>query len=244
MEERMPKTPTQVAAIEKTQRAVEAAFSEVVAYLCESKTPTSEEAHAIIDRVLREHGCESPEGNIVACGPQSAEPHERGTGPLLPGMPIVIDIYPRSAKSGYFADMTRTVCLGEPPETLQQMYDVVLGAQELALSMLRPGAVGGDVQSAVERFFVGKGFETSGKGTEFRFAEGFVHGLGHGVGLEVHEVPRIGRESVDVLQEGDVVTVEPGLYYANIGGARLEDMALITKDGCRNLTKSEKTLVL
>jgi Xaa-Pro aminopeptidase len=231
-----------VSSIETTQRAVEAALHEVVEYLRTSQAPTAEDVHAIIDRVLESYGCESPERHIVACGTQSAEPHEEGTGSIKSGEPIVIDIYPRLKTTGYFADMTRTVCLKEPPDRLQKMYDAVLGAQELAISMVAPGVACQSIQTAVEDFFTSKGFETSGKGKEFPYAEGFVHGVGHGVSLEIHDVPRIGRGSLDVLTEGDVVTIEPGLYYKDIGGVRLEDMVLVTKDGYRNLTNFPKNL--
>jgi Xaa-Pro aminopeptidase len=232
-----------VAAIEEVQRAAEAAMGKVVEYL-KTENPTSEEAHKIIDEVLEAHGCESPEGHIVAGGVFSAEPHEKGTGLLKAGEPIVIDIYPRSKTTGYFADMTRTVCIGEPPKRLQEMYDAVLAAQELAISMVKPGANCKAIQEAVERLFTERGFETSGTGKEFAFAEGFVHGVGHGVSKIIHDTPRIGRDSNDVLSEGDVITIEPGLYYKDIGGVRLEDMLLVTHDGSRNLTRFPKRLLL
>lgn len=240
------KTLEQVAAIEATQRATEAAFEAVFQYLRSTESPTSEEAHAIIDRILDEAGCESPEGHIVAGGVHSAEPHEKGAGILNKDEPIVIDIYPRSKTTGYFADMTRTVCLGTPSAELVGMYEAVQEAQELAISLIRPGVRCMDIQQAVENYFIQKGFETSGVGTEFRFKEGFVHGVGHGVGLEVHELPHIGRKSDDTvtLEEGEVITVEPGLYYVHIGGVRLEDMVVVTAEGCRNLTKLPKQLVI
>jgi Xaa-Pro aminopeptidase len=242
--ERLPKTPEQIAAIETAQRGTEAAFDALVSYLRTAEAPTSEEAHRILDTVLGEHGCESPEGHIVAGGVQSAEPHEAGTGLLKKREPIVIDIYPRSKTSGYFADMSRTVCIGEPSLELQKMYDTVLEAQELGISLVQPGAHCGDIHMAAVRVFENAGYTTSGKGKEFPFAEGFVHGLGHGVGQEVHEAPRISRNSDDILQVGDVVTIEPGLYYKHIGGVRLEDMVLVTEDGCRNLTRAAKILKL
>jgi Xaa-Pro aminopeptidase len=244
MESTRIKTPEQVAEIEKVQRAGEAALAAVIEYLRSSDAPTSEGAHAILDTRLTEAGCESPEGHIVAGGMQGAEPHEAGTGQLTKGESIVIDIYPRSKTSRYFADMTRTVCIGTPSPELQKMYDAVLGAQELAISMVKPGARCKDIQDATEKFFIEKGFETSGKGKEFAYAEGFVHGVGHGVGLNIHEAPSIGRKTEDILMEGDVITIEPGLYYKNIGGVRIEDMVLVTKDGYRNLTKAAKNFVL
>ena len=241
---RNPKTPEEIEHIKSTQRAVEAAFDAVTAYLLSIDEPTSERSHEIIDEVLREYGCESPEGHIVAGGMQGAEPHEYGSGVILPHTPIVIDIYPRSTKTGYYADMTRTVCIGEPSSELQNMYDTVLKAQEVGISLIKPGARCSDIQAAVETVFVEAGYKTYGKGKEFAFKEGFVHGVGHGVGLEVHEAPRIGSGSDDVLQAGDVVTVEPGLYYFDKGGIRLEDLLLVTADGSENLTKAKKEFIL
>lgn len=237
----------QVAHMEEVQRATEAAFAAVVEYLRSNEAPTSEEAREIIDRTLEVFGCESPEGSIVAGGAQSAAPHAPGSGVLRKGEQIVIDIYPRSKTTGYFADMSRTVCVGEPSPEVLKMFEAVLGAQELGISMLRPGVLCQKIQDAAEEFFITAGYITSGDGDPkegFPFSEGFVHGVGHGVGLEVHEAPRIGRNTEDILQEGDVVTVEPGLYYKTLGGVRLEDMLLITKEGYRNLTKANKTFVL
>ena len=238
------KTAEQVAAIEQVQRAVEAAMERVAGYLRSSDQPSSEACHSLIDAELQKRGCESPEGSIVAGGLQAAEPHEEGTGLLKRGEAIVIDIYPCSKTTLYFADMSRTVCIGPPPLKLQKMYDAVLGAQELGLSMIKPGAKCGDIQTAVEEYFTNAGFLTSGKGKEFAYAEGFVHGVGHGLGLEIHEAPCIGRGSEDILQEGDVITIEPGLYYKDTGGIRIEDMALVTREGCRNLTNFSKQFVL
>jgi Xaa-Pro aminopeptidase len=234
-----------ITAITKVLRAVEAAAAIVIEYLKITPEPTSEGAHVIIDRVLADFKCESPEGHIVAGGVQSSAPHEKGTGQLKRGEPIVIDIYPRSTASGYFADMSRTVCLGEPSPELEKMYEAVREAQNRALSLVKPGARGGDIQEAVEKYFIEQGFKTSGKREEkggFPFKEGFVHGVGHGVGLKIHEAPHLGRGSKDVLKEGDVITIEPGLYYEAIGGVRLEDMVLVTKDGYQNLTNFPKEL--
>lgn len=233
-----------ISAIEEAQRAAGAAMAEVLEYLRTSEAPTSEEARLIIDSVLEKHGCESPEGRIVASGPQSAEPHEEGSGPISRGGPIVIDIYPRSKTTGYFADMTRTVCIGEPSAKLQKMYDATLAAQELGIKMVKPGVKCIEIQNAVEKLFMERGFVTSGKGKEFAFEEGFVHGVGHGVSTILHDAPHIGRNKEGELAEGDVITIEPGLYYKDVGGVRLEDMLLVTADGSRNLTRFPKGLLL
>jgi Xaa-Pro aminopeptidase len=236
------KTQKQVAFIQETQRTTEVAMQAVIDYLQLTATPTSEEAHAIIDRVLTEHGCDSPERYVVAGGKQSSEPHEIGSGVLKDHEPIVIDIFPRSKFTGYFADMSRTVCIGAPPARLKKMYNTVLDAQELAIAMVAPGVVCSDIQNAVEKLFIKRGFETSGKGKEFAYAEGFVHGIGHGVGTTIHEEPRIGTDTMGILEEGDVITIEPGLYYKDIGGVRLEDMLLVTSNGYKNLTNFPKKL--
>ncbi|MDO8451349.1 MAG: M24 family metallopeptidase [bacterium] len=230
------KTVDQIAAMREVQRATEAAMGAVISYLQSTQSPTSERAHKIIDDVLEIHNCESPEGHIVAGGKQGAEPHEMGHGLLQRGVPIVIDIYPRSKATLHFADMSRTVCIGSASNELRKMYDAVCAAQKLAMSMIKPKVECLKIQESVDKLFVRVGYSTSGAGKEFAFAEGFVHGVGHGVGIHVHEAPRIGRGSTDVLEEGDVVTVEPGLYYKHVGGIRLEDMILVTAGGAENLT--------
>lgn len=242
---RRQKTVAEVQYIEDAQRAAEAALASVISYLQTSAEPNSKEAHAIIDKVLAEHDCESPEGHIVAAGLQAHEPHERGHGPIARGEAIVIDIFPRSKQTGFFADMTRTVCIGEPknPEILK-MFDAVAEAQKLVESLVKPGVLCRSLQDVAEKLFTDRGYVTSGKGKEFAFAEGFVHAVGHGVGREIHERPHIGRKTEDVLMEGDVITIEPGLYYANIGGIRMEDMVLVTTNGCRNLTRANKDFVI
>lgn len=234
------KTSEQIAAIEEAQAAADAAMSAVIEYLRTAVRPTSEEAHKLIDETLARYDCISPEGHIVAGGLQAAEPHERGHGAMSEGEAIVIDIFPRSIKSGYWADMSRTVCIGTPSDRLQKMYDAVLEAQELAVSHVRPGTPCKQIQEIVEKFFRERGYETSGTGKEFAFAEGFVHSVGHGVGLNIHEAPHVSKRSAEVLQEGDVITIEPGLYYHDIGGIRIEDIVVVTKDGYRNLAKSPK----
>lgn len=244
MQARRKKSAEAIVSIQKVQYATEAAMKAVIVYLQLATRPTSEKAHEIIDTVLSTYNCESPEGHIVAGGVHSSEPHEVGNGFLKKHVPIVIDIYPRSKETGYFADMTRTVCRGVPSARLQKMYDVVFNAQKHALSMVKPGVTCIDIQNAVEKFFSDAGYVTSGKGKEFSFAEGFVHGVGHGVGSNIHESPHLGRKSTDTLKEGDVITVEPGLYYKKIGGVRLEDLVLVTKAGHQNLTRFPKKLVI
>lgn len=221
------------------QAAADAAMQAVVDYLHSTPEPTAESAHALIDHVLEQHDAHSPEGHIVSCGVASAEPHEHGTSAIAPNVPIVIDIYPQSTRTGWWADVSRTICLGTPPPELQRMYDAVKMAQRLAIAAIRPGITGHTLHTIAEEHFTAAGFITSGIGAEFTYAEGFVHSLGHGVGQAIHTQPHISRDSTDVLAVGDVITIEPGLYYQNIGGVRLEDMLLVTETGHANLTTTE-----
>jgi len=240
----METTQDKINSIKAVQYATEEAMQGVITYLQSTARPTSEEAHQVIDSILNEHSCESPEGHIVAAGIQSSEPHEIGKGEIARSVPIVIDIYPRSKENGYYADMSRTVCLGTPSKELQKMYDCVLAAQELAISLLKPGVACATIQESVDNFFTTNGYVTSGKGKEFKFKEGFVHSVGHGVSKKLHDTPRIGRGSTDIFKEGDVVTIEPGLYYENVGGVRIEDLLVITPEGAKNLTNFSKTFCL
>jgi len=230
------KSPAAILAIKQSVVATEAALEAVIVYLKQTETPTSKGAKRIIDVVLDTHHCESPEDRIVACGLKTYEPHYMGTGVIERLQPIVIDIYPRSKETGYFADMTRTVCLGEPSAELASMYEAVRQAHQASVALLRPGVRCQDIHKASVKVFEKLGYKTGGVGTLFAYAEGFVHSVGHGVGTEVHEAPSMGHNSVDVLMVGDVVTIEPGLYYKHIGGIRLEDLFVITADGYEQLT--------
>ena len=199
---------------------------------------TSEKLRAVIDcAILQASGLAA--NTIVAGGRQACDPHERGYGPLRAHEPIILDIFPRSQKTGYFGDITRTVVRGRAPDAVRKLYDTVLRGQHLAFRKIRAGVPTGDVHSAVQEFFAQQGYQTRRhKGR----MEGFFHGTGHGLGLEIHESPRLGTCSIGKLRPGHVVTVEPGLYYPEIGGVRLEDVALVTANGARNLTRFEKVL--
>jgi len=199
---------------------------------------TAEKLRAIIDIAVIQAGGVAGQ-TIVACGRQACDPHERGSGVLHANQPIIIDIFPRSQKTGYFGDITRTVVRGRASEQLRKIYHTVGQAQDLAFSKLRPGVAAREIHQSVQKLFDGEGFKTAK--TRGRM-QGFFHGTGHGLGLEVHESPRLGQGSTDVLRAGHVVTVEPGLYYHPIGGVRIEDVALITAQAPRNLTKFEKVL--
>jgi Xaa-Pro aminopeptidase len=201
-------------------------------------TLTSEKLRSVIDcAILQAHGLAA--NTIVAGGKQACDPHERGHGPLRANEPVVIDIFPRSQKSGYFGDITRTVVRGHASEAVRKLYDTVWRGQKIGFEKIRANVPTADVHQAVQSFFIQQGYKTGRRDGRM---EGFFHGTGHGLGLEVHEAPRLGATSAGRLQPGHVVTVEPGLYYPEIGGVRLEDVALVTGNGARNLTRFEKVL--
>jgi Xaa-Pro aminopeptidase len=199
---------------------------------------TSERLRAVIDMAILQAGGVASH-TIVAGGSQGCDPHEAGYGPLRANEPVILDIFPRSQKTGYFGDITRTVVRGRASEPIRKLYDTVRRGQKLAFQRMRPGVPTALVHGAVQEFFEQEGYQT---GRRRGRMEGFFHGTGHGLGLEIHEAPRVGANSAGVLQPRQVVTVEPGLYYPEIGGVRLEDVALVTKSAPRNLTQFEKVL--
>ncbi|MBF0096139.1 MAG: M24 family metallopeptidase [Magnetococcales bacterium] len=182
-----------------------------------------------------------PQRTIVAGGRQGADPHEVGSGPLPAHQPIILDVFPRMMHNGYWGDMTRTVCRGQASERCQRAWQAVKEAQELACSQIRHQADGHGIHNAVIHHLNQAGFRT-GRTAE-GLQEGFFHGTGHGVGLEIHELPRISARPF-VLQTGQVVTVEPGLYYPDMGGIRLEDVVLVEEHGCRMLSDLPKFLTV
>ena len=251
---RRAKEKVEISYIEKTQRAVEEACAHAVEILKGSEiaedgtllygdeTLTSERLRSEIDVKLLWRGC-AADGTIVAGGLQAADPHERGEGPLRAGESIIIDIFPVDKASRYYADMTRTFVKGEPSEEVKRMYDAVLESQEAALGMLRAGLNGRDVHKKVSDILHERGYKTlehDQKPGE-PLQEGFIHGTGHGVGLEIHEAPRVSLADEE-LMPGDIITVEPGLYAPEIGGIRIEDLVVVTEDGYRNLTNFPKEL--
>jgi Xaa-Pro aminopeptidase len=201
---------------------------------------TSEKLRAIIETAILQAGGR-PAHTIVAGGRQACNPHEPGSGQLRANVPIVIDIFPRSQKTGYYGDITRTVVRGRASEPVRKLYDAVARAQALGFSKLQAGAHTQQVHQAVSDFFEAEGYRTGRHNGQMY---GFIHGTGHGLGLDVHEMPRLSATSGETLMPGHVVTVEPGLYYPEVGAIRLEDVAQVTNNGPRNLTKFEKVLEL
>jgi Xaa-Pro aminopeptidase len=253
---RRAKTEEEISHIERTQEAVEAACAHAVGILEEAgvgqdgtlewrgETLTSERLRGEIDVELLRRGC-SADGTIVAGGPQGADPHERGHGPLKAGESIIVDIFPVDLSTRYYSDMTRTFVKGEPNAGLQEMYDAVLESQEAALAMVKAGVNGKDVHNKVAEVLHEAGYKTNvhDQGNGKPLTEGFFHGTGHGVGLEIHEAPRVSLAD-DELIPGDVVSIEPGVYDPEFGGVRIEDLVLVTEDGCRNLTSFPKRFVV
>jgi Xaa-Pro aminopeptidase len=239
------KSPDEMSHLREVQRATEAAMKAALS-LIKKSTPkkdflmyrdaplTSEGLKVVIQKCLIDHGCVARD-TIVSCGPDTALPHLTGEGPLRPDEPIIIDIFPQAQESGYFADMTRTVVKGEPSREITEMYHAVQDAQSRAASRIQPGVTGADLQQEVVDFFKERGYESNSRG--------FMHNLGHGVGLDVHEAPILGSGG-GPLNEGNVVTVEPGLYYPEYGGVRLEDMGAVTDRGFDRFTHYEEILIL
>src|SRR5881275_3274045 len=199
------------------------------------KPLTSEVLRAEIDSaILRAGGV--PTGTIVAGGDQACDPHERGYGPLRANSLIILDIFPRDAKTGYWGDMTRTVVRGRANDAQRKLWETVKEGQELALREIRAGIDGMKIHKAIQALFRKRGYPTEvRKGKNV----GFFHGTGHGLGLEIHEYPRLQKVTLKARQ---VLTVEPGLYYPGLGGVRHEDVVVVTTTGCKILSRFPKQL--
>jgi Xaa-Pro aminopeptidase len=245
--QREAKTDEEIKMIGHALRITEAGLARVMEVLKASKpgpgkklrwsgkTLTSEILRAEIDSaILRAGG--NPGGTIVAGGDQACDPHERGFGPLYGNSLIILDVFPRDAKTGYFGDMTRTVLRGRASDAQRKLWETVKAGQELALKRIKAGVDGMKIHKAIQDLFRDRGYQTgvrNGKNV------GFFHGTGHGLGLEIHEYPRLQKVT---LQDRQVVTVEPGLYYSGLGGVRIEDVVVVTEAGCKILSRFPKQL--
>lgn len=244
--QRRCKTPAEVKKIKQSIRYVEQSIAEAVRFLKKTKIRdkylwhrgkkvTPDDVRKIINLSLMENNCVA-QHTIVAGGDEACDPHNTGTLPLLAHKPIVMDIFPKSVDSGYYADISRTVVRGKPSKELKALYKAVFEAQKLGLKMVGPGVNGKNVHNAINDYFEDLGYHT---GVKNGTIQGFFHGTGHGLGLDVHEPPRISIID-DILKPGDVVTVEPGLYYRGLGGVRIEDDVLITSKGSKPLSTCPK----
>ena len=248
--ERAIKTPAEVTLLTRATRITEAGMERAFEVLRASRIGlrgvlhwgggvlTAERLRTEIEStILRAGGI--PAGNsIVACGEQACDPHERGHGPLRAHRLIILDLFPRAAKSGYYGDLTRTVVRGKATGEQARLWEVCLLGQKLALGSLKPGAEGSQIHREVTEFFTANGYPTVR--VKGRWS-GFFHGTGHGLGLDLHESPRFGAAT---LKAGQVFTIEPGLYVPGVGGVRHEDVALITPKGRRLLSRIAKPFEL
>ena len=236
---RRSKTEPEIAGVRRAQAAADAGMAAAAELLRGGDALTAEGVRERIREVCAEHGAPTSEDIIVAAGRAGATGHETGTGALPPGVPIIIDIWPCDEASGCFADMTRTfVTGGEPaPSDVVTWHALCEEALRRVYAMLRPGVAGKELFAAACDVFEEAGEPTQRTKPEGQpLRDGFFHSLGHGVGLEVHEEPALGRSGHDPLIAGDVVAIEPGCYRHGYGGVRLEDLALVTEDGFERLT--------
>ena len=246
--QRKIKDAEEIKGIRRAMRAAEAGMETAIAGLraadvcdgvlfLDGGVLTSERLRRMVHQTLMD--CDSiGEHTIIAGGDQGCDPHQVGFGPLRASETIIIDIFPRDETSGYYGDLTRTVCKGPAFKPMQHLYETVLGAQQLGLDHIHPDAEGRLIHKSIQRFFSDAGYET---GEQDGYMQGYIHSTGHGLGLEIHEGPRIGRHG-DVLESGHVVTMEPGLYYRGLGGVRIEDTVVVCQGGYENLCSLPKVL--
>lgn len=247
-EERTVKTKDEIKAITQALRYTEKAIMAAVEILRKSnirgkylihkgKKLRSEDIKQIINVKLMESNCIAAH-TIISCYNDCVDPHNQGSGPLLANQSIIMDVFPHSSETRYFADITRTFVRGKASAQLKKIYNTVKHGQEIAFDQIRNGADGSKIHRDIMNYFESQGFKTGNLAGRM---QGFFHGTGHGVGLEIHEPPRISIGK-DILKTNQTVTVEPGLYYLGIGGVRLEDLVVVNATNCTNLTKFPKFL--
>jgi Xaa-Pro aminopeptidase len=244
--EREIKSRQEVQLIEKALRIAEAGMTRGIEILRASRIRkdgslsfngevlTSELLRIEMETAVLRNGGEARGDTIVACGEQACDPHSRGSGPLFANHLIILDIFPRDARTGWFGDITRTVVRGKATDAQRHLWETCLAGQKLAHDAMKPGTEGRIIHNMVKNHFATQGYPTEIKNGRW---QGFFHGTGHGLGLEIHESPRF---SDTTFLPGQVITVEPGIYMPGLGGVRHEDVALITKSGARFLTQLPK----
>jgi Xaa-Pro aminopeptidase len=244
---RRSKNATEIAGIRRAQRACEAALDASRELLRKAQANgaglevdgeplTCERIKRVIEDVFADHGVEGSD-MIVAHGPQTAVGHNMGSGQIAPNEPIVFDLFPRDKVTGCYSDMTRTYVVGEASDEVKEWYGLVKRALETSTADVKPGVNGRTLFEGVCEQFQEAGYKTQlNKEPGEVLENGFIHSLGHGVGLEVHELPSLGRAGQELVP-GDVITIEPGLYRSGTGGLRLEDIVLVTDDGHEVLTR-------
>jgi Xaa-Pro aminopeptidase len=219
------------AGIRAAEAVLRAASIEGDRIIFEGRPLTSERLRSVIDHACLEKGATASH-TIVAGGRQACDPHEVGHGVLRPNQLIIIDVFPRVQKTGYHGDMTRTFLKGKASPAQRALVSAVRAAQSAAMATVKAGIKGGAVHAAANTVFEKEGFITERRRTGF---VGFIHSTGHGLGLDVHESPRVSK-GAPKLKAGQVITIEPGLYYPEIGGCRIEDVIRVTEDGCEKLS--------
>lgn len=252
---RETKESEEIEAIKSVQETVEEATSKAIEFIANADVGTDGtllhredgkrkplmvgRIRAIFDHVFADRGCVAAEETIIACGPKCAIPHYSGDARdiLKANQTIVLDVFPRSVKKRYVSDMTRTIVKGRASRVVKKMFETVFQVRGAVLDAIKAGVPGDKMQELCYDIFEKAGYQTVKGGK--KISEGYLHSIGHGVGLEVHEGPSMSEFSKYPLEEHNVVTVEPGLYDPDLGGVRIEDIVEVTKKGCNNMTNMD-----
>lgn len=243
---RRVKSDSELAGIRRAQRATDDAMGAALELLrsaeprnglleVDGEPLTCERVKELVQATFLPHGSFSDDP-IVSHGPQTAVGHDMGTGPIAEHDVVLLDLFPKDLESACYADMTRTFAVGVVSDEIREYHRLCKEALDRAVAAVRPGVNGGDLHRDVSSFFAEHGYATQLTKQEGEvLQDGFYHGLGHGVGLAVHEAPSLGMIGQELIP-GDVITIEPGLYRHGFGGVRVEDLLLVTEDGCEVLT--------